>query len=48
MYFTARENQENEGQEDCIMSSDSEKPTETKPEEKTTADSKPVVKKPEE
>jgi len=30
------------------MSSDSEKPTETKPEEKTTADSKPVVKKPEE
>ena len=30
------------------MSSDSEKPTETKPEEKTTTDSKPVVKKPEE
>jgi len=30
------------------MSSDSEKPAETKPEEKPTTDSKPVVKKPEE
>ena len=40
MYVTARKNQEDEGQEVCIMSSDSEKPATAKPEEKPTASEK--------
>ena len=46
MYVITRKNQENEGQEVCIMSSDSPKPETAKLAAKPAA--KPVAKKPEE